>query len=687
MRAFVAAQDESLDAQVRAVNLEVSGWMARMESDFSERVGLGEVLGTRCNLLIQGLLLAHQVANVCKLHVGMHMHTRLPIRQRNLPALLQAILLLKAISHTYFRKSAQIGAHMLHIHRFVQTRLLAIVEPIASDLEGQVATARKGGFKVDEAKANMSAVATVLADALKGPNARKRRAVAQVAWDMLPKKQIRQGDVDEVNLQLRKLELLGSLQPLLGAACDCSFLLSSRGLLPLFFAGMQQHWPRAFQLPYLLAAVGDAGDVVAAAQDAGAVHTRALEELRAFVFGALEDEVVAPLCQQVETDLRLHIHSVQTADASALSPAEVAPNNVMREEVADVKCVLALPPLLLLGTLIDIRELVARYLDRTFYNLTTVTPKDWRTYEEMRALAQDKYGLSLIDTYLPTGSVEEGIDVLEIMRNIHVFVGRYHYHLHTQVFTQRPGGSKYISTIGIQQVAHSIRTHGTGMLNTTVNYSYQFLARKLAILSQFLYDDHIRSRLLRDVNFFKKERASLNNRYPYDRAHEFHTEIRRLGVDDQGLSYLDKFRQLVIEIGNALGYVRMLRAGALNYISSSVSYIPDIHAVDKVRNAAAAAAAAGEGGAQAGGGGFREFSEAVQGEAGLSAATRAAATNVDGVIEELSGKFERGTDFLRLLVDVFAPQVSVTLSLLGWLVFCACRWWAGVRGCARVHAV
>ena len=41
--------------------------------------------------------------------------------------------------------------------------------------------------------------------------------------------------------------------------------------------------------------------------------------------------------------------------------------------------------------------------------------------------------MSLIETYLPTGSVEQGIDVLEIMRNIHVFVTRYHYHLHTQV--------------------------------------------------------------------------------------------------------------------------------------------------------------------------------------------------------------------------------------------------------------
>jgi len=48
---------------------------------------------------------------------------------------------------------------------------------------------------------------------------------------------------------------------------------------------------------------------------------------------------------------------------------------------------------------------VARYLDSTFYNMTTVTTHDWRTYEEMRTLAQDKYGVSLIETYLPTGKL------------------------------------------------------------------------------------------------------------------------------------------------------------------------------------------------------------------------------------------------------------------------------------------
>ena len=39
---------------------------------------------------------------------------------------LQSVELLKAIQHTYFRKSHLIASQMLHIHRFLQTRLLQV---------------------------------------------------------------------------------------------------------------------------------------------------------------------------------------------------------------------------------------------------------------------------------------------------------------------------------------------------------------------------------------------------------------------------------------------------------------------------------------------------------------------------------------------------------------------------------
>ena len=76
---------------------------------------------------------------------------------------------------------------------------------------------------------------------------------------------------------------------------------------------------------------------------------------------------------------------------------------------------------------------VEHYLDRTFYNLTTVALHDWKTYGDMRNLAQQKYALDLVEAHLPSQTLEQGLDVLEIMRNIHVFVSHYMYNLNNQV--------------------------------------------------------------------------------------------------------------------------------------------------------------------------------------------------------------------------------------------------------------
>ena len=111
-------------------------------------------------------------------------------------------------------------------------------------------------------------------------------------------------------------------------------------------------------------------------------------------------------------------------------------------------------------------------------------------------------------------------------------------------------------------------------------------------------------------------------RYPYERAHSFNQEIRRLGVDSEGRSYLDKFRILITEIGNALGYVRLIRAGGLHHVSSAVEFIPDLELVDYERQQ---------------GGGYKHFGTAAAGQ-GMSRETVDAFENLDECIEDLTLK-------------------------------------------------
>ena len=115
--------------------------------------------------------------------------------------------------------------------------------------------------------------------------------------------------------------------------------------------------------------------------------------------------------------------------------------------------------------------------------------------------------------------------------------------------------SKHLNTLHIRHVANSIRTHGTGIMNTAVNYVYKCLLKKLAILLQFLYDDYVKSRLLKDIKYFTQNKDDLKGFYPIQRAEKYCFEIRKLGLTEDGRTYLDQSRQLIAEIGNALGYI------------------------------------------------------------------------------------------------------------------------------------
>jgi WASH complex subunit 7 len=133
-----------------------------------------------------------------------------------------------------------------------------------------------------------------------------------------------------------------------------------------------------------------------------------------------------------------------------------------------------------------------------------VSLSDWKTYGDMRNIAEQKYGLMLLEPHLPSATLEQGLDVLEIMRNINFFVSNYCYNLNNQIFVQRTSNNKHLNTINIRHVANSIRTHGTGIMNTTVNYTYQFLRKKFQIFSQFMFDEHIKARLLKEIRFYRE---------------------------------------------------------------------------------------------------------------------------------------------------------------------------------------
>lgn len=140
-------------------------------------------------------------------------------------------------------------------------------------------------------------------------------------------------------------------------------------------------------------------------------------------------------------------------------------------------------------------------------------------------------------------------------------MAEFTYNLNNQVFVQINSQNKHLDTVNIRHLANSLRTHGPGMANTTINFTYKFLRSKITALSTFMYNEQVKSRLSKDIKLFKQAHQEIstpsqNHAYAsllFDRANKFKTGIRKLGVNQDGFSPLDQFRILITHIGNALG--------------------------------------------------------------------------------------------------------------------------------------
>lgn len=148
-----------------------------------------------------------------------------------------------------------------------------------------------------------------------------------------------------------------------------------------------------------------------------------------------------------------------------------------------------------------------------------------------------------------------------LLRETEKYIIDYHYNLHTQIFHERTTETKQLKTIGVQQMVYNIRKHGVGILGNVMNQLYKFVRRQITnFCKRFLLDEQIKNLLQREAKIFNRDKEKLNGQYPYNRALELSRVLKSL-VDDT--NYLHVIRERITQIGNTLGYVRMIKNASL----------------------------------------------------------------------------------------------------------------------------
>lgn len=121
------------------------------------------------------------------------------------------------------------------------------------------------------------------------------------------------------------------------------------------------------------------------------------------------------------------------------------------------------------------------------------------------------------------------------------------------------------------------------------------------------------------MNMEKPEEEQM---YSFERASNFIKSIRHLGVSQSGQSSLDLFQELITHIGNAMGYVRMMRSGGIHCCANASIFLPIVD--EELR--------------------FEKLCE----KNGLSSETVKAAKNLESDIKYLSHNDAKGTDYFRV---------------------------------------
>lgn len=643
LRAYVKAFDEAFVGRSKLLLSQASAWFvlaeSRIQACIRHDADKRQILEVRASILLKGLSLANRAAYLAKSMLVFHANMQTPLTRAMVSEVGKLVEVLKGIEFTVLRKDQAIQEALVHSLRGVYDMILSHIAPMIRKQEA--------AWTKDSSRNNMLSFLRVIENLVKVTDqlTPTRQAVLTLCAHVTAGSVMSEKDGTRLKALCRRAAVIASFDGDLHRVCDTGFLFFHQDILPPLLQDLYQLPVEANRLQYILTAFSDGIKVCQTI-----AHTDVAKFFvgyRAFIRDAIQACIIQPLCADIETNLRLHVHTKTLDHLKTLNPKE--------ENLAPLRPFLDMMPVRVLGLILDIHHEVKHYLDLNFYNLTTVALHDWRTYAEMRSLASEKLGLRLMNNFLPMGSLDQGLDVLQIMRNIHIFVARFTYNMNMQQFVEfKPDkSSKHLNTIRIQSIAASIKQHGLGVLNTTVNFTYQFLAKKFHIFSQFLFDEYIVAHLGREHRWFRKHKhdEDVSNCYPYDRARLFVTEIRKLGVNKQGKSFLDQFRILITEIGNALGYVRMVRSASMYYCSEAVKFLPEFE--NTISFEAHAGKGSGTEGEEGQEGGKPADGKGVSSGANLSAETVRSAKNLDETIDTLVKNFGEGSDYFKVLVNVF----------------------------------
>ena len=377
--------------------------------------------------------------------------------------------------------------------------------------------------------------------------------------------------VDDFNLEIINeniwmLELINQLSREVERCCDCSFLYLFQNIFSTSFKNIYSDRPK--RLYFFMMAINDIEKPFHYIKYKENNGIDLIKLLRKVTFETFESSFLNKLSKEIEDDLRIQVHS------SFIEGLESAPYSD-----TNLNTYLNIKNFKLFDKVIDIKRYIEENLNMNFYKLTTLNLNNWQTYQQMRVLAKHKYGLNLHDVYLPNQNLEQGKDILDIIRNLSKFTKGYTHNMHSQIFIEIINDSSYINIIGVQQIINSLYTHGKGIINSVINKTFGYISKTIKSLLGIILDDYIFSMLKDEKTFWEQNKAIIKYNYPLERALNLRQKIMMLD-DNKKNNLITKSIQIITQIGNAVALARCISTALMDYNSQNVNLLTSYNISD-----------------------------------------------------------------------------------------------------------
>ena len=560
--------EKQLPYLINNYNVKILSWTTKIEAIFNDSNNFSKVKSSnnkalldnstrKAKLIVEGLCLANYLRKNISNILETHLNYGIQLTQELINSITSGLELIKVIESEFSKIMNFIGLNLNILNRALLDPIQDILKKVAERAQKKY---RDGKSTNEQLYKDALSATTIFFTCSQAVQSELRLVIEKLCLSTINAKELLDEDnLNTINENLWILELINQLSREIKRCCDCSFLYLYQNIFPTSFKSIYIDRPK--RLYFFMMAVNDIEKPLYYVKYRENNGIDLIKLLRKITFDTFEASFLKRLAQEIEDDLRIQVHS------AFIEKLESAPYSDV-----NLNTYLNIKNFRLFDKIIDIRRYVEETLNMNFYKMITLNLNNYKTYQQMRVLAKHKFGLNLHEVFLPNQNLEQGMDILEIIRNLQKFTSNYTHNMHSQIFIEIVKDSSYINIIGVQQIINSLYTHGKGIINSIINRAFRYISKTVKVLLEIMFDDYMLSLLNEEKRFWDTNKASIKYNYPLERASNLRQKISNLDENKKN-GTISKSIQCITQIGNVVALARCIRTALMDYNSQNVNLL------------------------------------------------------------------------------------------------------------------